>query len=119
MWLLVDPLKKISSYIPKEDRLKLFNYMYEECNHNSRILSEVSGIQLRRIYFYLPSKKNIIRNYPNDLTAYLLLKAYFHKNPRKALQFLMNICQDINRLKTTLYLKEMHIALYRFYDILM
>ena len=117
--IISDALQKISLYIPKNERLKLFNSLYQEYNCNSRLLSKVSQIQLRRIYFYLPDKKNIVRSYPNDQTTYLLLKAYFKKNPKKALLFLMNICHDINKLKTELFIRKIQPDIAKLYDIMM
>ena len=95
---MADVLIKFSTYIPKKERISLFNCLYQEFNCNSRLLSNFSGIHLRTIYFYFPSKKNKIRNFPNDHTTYLLLRAYFNKNPKKAKLFLTKISEDVNKL---------------------
>ena len=116
---MTDAFIKFSTYIPKKERIRLFNCLYQEFNCNSRLLSKFSGIQLRRIYFYFPSEKNKIRNYPNDHTTYLLLRSYFDKNPKKAILFLTKISEDINKLKNVLCNKKIRTDITKLYDITM
>lgn len=112
-------LKRFAHYIPKSERIRLFNYLYKEYGFNSREIAKELGISLRRIYFYLPERKSKrIRNYPNDYTTYLMLKAFIKKNQWKAYLFLKNLQEEFNKLETIIFLRDIHPKVSNLYDIM-
>ncbi|MCX8175614.1 MAG: hypothetical protein N3E48_00055 [Candidatus Bathyarchaeota archaeon] len=110
-------LKKFACYIPKSERIKLFNYLYKEYGFNTRAIAKELGISLRRVYFYLPKKESKkVRNYPSDYTTYLMLKTLIKKNQLKAYLFLKNIQEELNKLESTLFLRGVHSKVVNLYD---
>lgn len=112
-------LRKIVGFIPKDKRLELFMSFYKECGSNSRETAKILGINIRRIYFYLPNKKNNkIRNYPNDETTYLILKAFFKKNPRKTFKVLRRLYTEFGKLQTRVFFNGIYRDFTELYDIM-
>lgn len=91
-------LRKIASFIPKKDRLKLFNFLFEEYEKNAEKTAKEIGITIRQVYFYLQNGEKKIRNSPNDETTYYILKAYLNKNPEQFAIFLKIITNEFNSL---------------------
>ncbi|OYT55315.1 MAG: hypothetical protein B6U77_01985 [Candidatus Hecatellales archaeon ex4484_218] len=115
----MNALKQFVSFIPKDERIKLFVNFYREYGFSSREVAKILGINIRRVYFYLPNKKRKIRNYPNDEITYLILKNFLEKNPKKAFIYLRDIYNRFNKLRTTIILKEVHHEINKLYDIML
>ncbi|MGP3704831.1 MAG: hypothetical protein ACKD6O_05985 [Candidatus Bathyarchaeota archaeon] len=115
-----EALKKFACYIPKSERIKLFNYLYKEYGFNPRAVAKELGVSLRRVYFYLPKKEDKkVRNYPSDYTTYLMLKALMKKNQLKAYLFLKNIQEELSRLESILFFKDIHSRVVNLYDVML
>jgi len=95
---VVREIDRIASFIPKKDRLKIFQELFREYNKNARIMSETLSINIRRIYFYIPDGHGKPRNYPNDQTMSSILKAFLKKNPEKTMSFLKEFSIEFERL---------------------
>jgi len=112
-------LRKIVGFIPKNKRLELFMDFYRECGSNSRETAKILGISIRRVYFYLPNKKNNkVRNYPNDETTYLVLKAFLKKNPKKTFRILKRLHTEFGKLQTKVFFKGIYQEFTKLYDIM-
>lgn len=116
---MADFLRELVGFIPKKERLKLFMDFYEECSLNSREAARVLGISVRRVYFYLPNRRNNrVRNYPNDETTYLILKTLFKKNPERAFKAVKRLNMEFNRVQAGVLFKGIHQKLKDLYNIM-
>ncbi len=83
--LNTERLDKIASFMPKKLRLELFKAVYRQCESSPTATAKAVGIHPRQVYFYLIGKNGRVRNYPNDETTALILRAGLKLNPDKTL----------------------------------
>jgi len=83
--LNIEGLDKIAGFIPKKLRLELFKAVYQQCESSPTATAKAIGIHPRQVYFYLIGKNGKVRNYPNDETTTLILRAGLKLTPDKTL----------------------------------
>ena len=79
----VGDLDKIAGFIPKKLRLELFKAVYQQCESSPVATAKAIGLNPRQVYFYLIGKNGRVRNYPNDETTALILRAGLKLIPDK------------------------------------
>jgi len=103
---VADDVKRLASFIPKSERLALFKQLYELCESNAQKTARILGINPRQIYFYLPNNGRKVRNYPNDETTSLILRAILKKDPTITAQKMNRILGEFTVLLERLHLDD-------------
>lgn len=91
---------KLASFIPKKLRLELFRTIYRQCGSSPTATAKILGIHPRQVYFYLPNHTGKIRNYPNDETTQLILRAGLKIAPEKTKAILSQALDKFSELVT-------------------
>jgi len=101
---MVEDVKRLASFIPKNDRVVIFKQLYEACGSNVQDTARVLGINTRQVYFYLPKNGRRLRNYPNDDTTALIIRAVLKKDPTIIQHKMIQLSKEFNNILENLHL---------------
>ncbi len=93
-----EAMRRLASFIPRDDRIKLFMTLYDMQDGSAQRTAKALGIHPRQVYFYLPGRRGRIRNFPNDQTTYLILNALARKDPHAALAKMKDLAMEFSAI---------------------